>query len=282
MQTRPPLPRYAFTLIELLVVLSIIALLIALLLPALNQARTQARLVLCATNMRQTNIAAEIFATDHHTRKPIDDFNAQMEASPLLLAEVMGTPIDDMRDPNSAWKWDAVPAEFAGDREAQVRDRLKSTDIFLCPEVDLAEHEGNRVHYAINQGIQSPSDDAVDHLRRVTIDGDRNTKGRFVEMDTSITRTPAEVGYMMDASSFAIRAPNFFGFHAYGHVPYQPVVYNWGGQRTVRERTTRHFDASPIIFHDGHGEIRKMTVDNFHPNTWAWTDEQIIASGETP
>jgi len=270
-----------FTLIELLVVISIIALLIALLLPALNAARTQARLVLCTTNMRQTNIAAEIFATDHVTRKPMDDFNAQMHAYPLLLAEVMGTDTSDMRHPTSDWQWGPLPVGFA-DREEQVRDKLKSVDIFLCPEVDLAAHEGNRVHFASNQGMQSPSGVAVDHQRRVDLDGKRNTSGRFVEMETSVTRMPAEVGFMMDASSFGIKAPNFFAFHGYSHVPYQPIVYNWGGQRTVRERTTRHFDASPIIFHDGHGENRKMTVDNFHPNTWAWTDEQIFASGETP
>ena len=49
--------RHAFTLVELLVVISIVALLIALLLPSIKRSRENARVVVCASNLRQLNIA---------------------------------------------------------------------------------------------------------------------------------------------------------------------------------------------------------------------------------
>ncbi len=55
----------AFTLVELLVVISITALLIAILLPALSGAREAGRAVVCASTMRQLNIAVQGYASEH-------------------------------------------------------------------------------------------------------------------------------------------------------------------------------------------------------------------------
>ena len=54
--------RKAFTLIELLVVIAIIALLLAILLPALRSAKRQAEATVCLSNLRQTGIAANLYA----------------------------------------------------------------------------------------------------------------------------------------------------------------------------------------------------------------------------
>lgn len=59
-----------FTLIELLIVISIIALLAALLLPALARVRYKAKLVVCASNLHQVGLAAQVYANDNHSRYP--------------------------------------------------------------------------------------------------------------------------------------------------------------------------------------------------------------------
>ena len=63
-------PLTAFTLIELLVVIAIIAILAALLLPALSKARESARSTACLNNLKQLQLAWQMYADDHDDEVP--------------------------------------------------------------------------------------------------------------------------------------------------------------------------------------------------------------------
>lgn len=54
----------AFTLIELLAVIAILMVLLGLLAPALNVAKSRAEMTVCASNLRQIGVAAELYAAE--------------------------------------------------------------------------------------------------------------------------------------------------------------------------------------------------------------------------
>jgi prepilin-type N-terminal cleavage/methylation domain-containing protein/prepilin-type processing-associated H-X9-DG protein len=129
----------AFTLIELLVVVSIIAILLALLLPAINLARGAARSVQCQSNLRQTGMAMQGYAGDHHGMLP-------RARTPAVGAT------------GNHLHWFEVITPYAG---VQEQDRAGMTDgkvgiISGCPEFTYRSEHIDKLGYGFNHRLARP------------------------------------------------------------------------------------------------------------------------------
>ncbi|MDE2127518.1 MAG: DUF1559 domain-containing protein [Armatimonadetes bacterium] len=104
--------RSAFTLIELLVVIAIIAILAAILFPVFAQAREKARAISCISNLKQIDLANQMYTDDYD------------ETYPGNYVATLPTPwwCDPMDDPT------AQPNFWS-----ELMPYIKSQAVFVCP-----------------------------------------------------------------------------------------------------------------------------------------------------
>jgi prepilin-type N-terminal cleavage/methylation domain-containing protein len=86
---------HAFTLIELLAVIAILSLLAALLFPAFSQARARARRSACASNLKQTGLAFNMYRQDYDNGLP--EYLSVVNTSYLHNVQILLCPNDASR-----------------------------------------------------------------------------------------------------------------------------------------------------------------------------------------
>ena len=130
-----PRSRFGFTLIELLVVIAIIAILAAILFPVFAQAREQARKTSCLSNIKQINLAAQMY---------LQDYDETLNGPAVKTDGCGKTP---SQYSNYWWggRWKTWPE--------MLQPYSKNVDVFTCPDRREQPYFG----YSIN--VNSSNDD---------------------------------------------------------------------------------------------------------------------------
>jgi prepilin-type N-terminal cleavage/methylation domain-containing protein/prepilin-type processing-associated H-X9-DG protein len=284
---RAPCRGRGFTLIELLVVIAIIAILAAMLLPALSKAKTRAQATSCMNNMKQVQLASNLYTTDNNEVLPGN------EGHPFK-----GGPILGVAPNNPMW----VAGWFATPGNPTASPSGAGTNLFLLgtqSDKDPVHGQltGSIGSYAKNPGVyHCPSDQTLDvevkqpRVRSCSANGFAGTT-----RDEANTR-PDEVNYLYKIFWKTTDFTRISSSDVFVYVDENPATLNDGFFRCVPDRSgwgdfpaVNHNNASSFSFADGHAQIKKwkdaFTYPNANPpsslltgadNTWLTSHTSIL------
>jgi prepilin-type N-terminal cleavage/methylation domain-containing protein/prepilin-type processing-associated H-X9-DG protein len=179
-----------FTLVELLVVIGIIAILMALMLPSISKAKAKANQTSCLNNLRQLNLGASMYASDHDEelppRRPRTNawpvklkpyyVNWQIIACPSDRFGIAGLLADDSNPKrsylingfNDYFKVNLSPSDYKAVQQWRYAHGMKTTRIQKPSETILFGEKrsgSGHVHMDIDQGKRGNDFEQIEHAR---------------------------------------------------------------------------------------------------------------------
>lgn len=225
----------AFTLIELLVVIAVIAILAAMLLPALGMAKLRAQSIYCMNNLKQLQLAIEMYADENKQKFPDNP-----GSTTTLNSWVTG---------NLSWDFPPKFPNFQNTNTALLtageigRYVARSVGIFKCPADRIPGRWGPRVRsYSMNGFVGDI----------MNING-KNNPGwrRLMKTSDCISPGPARTWVLLDECPDSMN-DDFFS-----------VTMQGGAAATWTDvPASTHNGAGGFSFADGHAEIKQWLDAN--------------------
>jgi prepilin-type N-terminal cleavage/methylation domain-containing protein/prepilin-type processing-associated H-X9-DG protein len=131
----------AFTLLELLVAIAIIAILAALLLPVLSQARARATAIQCQGNLKQLQLAWQMYVNDHNDFIPGNNWWQEAGSNGMTRCSLNWTT--GWEDATLADNPDNTNTDlFLNPKWASLGEYVESAAIYHCPASRVMVREG--------------------------------------------------------------------------------------------------------------------------------------------
>lgn len=231
--------REAFTLIELLVVISIIAILMAVLMPALTRAREQGQRAVCLSNLKQLQLAWDMYANDNDER--IVNGEAANGADGLAP-----TPRGGRHDGEKYWTGDDIDDFWEGTNlpEEMQKQAIRAGALFT--------YTGKEKLYRCPTGMRG-------EMRTYTITDSMNGIPRTGTSNGNVgTRVGSTVLWIKKRTDIRSPAPALrIVFLDEGRITPDSYATHYVNDRWWDPPFVRHGDGTNVSFADGHSDYWK-------------------------